>query len=75
MDTLGETNMFITQAIKNKALSLSGIPERDNRGRRQPSNKISDVKLQEFRNHINSYPLYESHYSRRKSDKNIYRRF
>lgn len=61
--------MFITQAVQNKAKSLSGVTERDNRGWGPPANKISEAKLLEVRNHINSYPLYESHYSRRKSNK------
>ncbi|KAE9528763.1 hypothetical protein AGLY_012338 [Aphis glycines] len=49
---------------KNKGLNISGIVNLDKRGKKSPKNKISDDRLIKVIEHINSFPSYESHYTR-----------
>ena len=49
-----------------------GLPKLDTRGRHEPPNKTSEEDKAFIRQHIESFPVYESHYSR--SD-NPYRRY
>lgn len=65
--TLDVTQMFVTLAILNQNASVSGAISNDKRGRHSPHNKHSVDKLNEIRQHISSFPTYESHYTRRKS--------
>lgn len=67
MKTFDETNMFITLALMNRNSNVSGQVSDDKRGLDSPANKTSEQKLKEVQDHINSFPLYESHYTRRKS--------
>lgn len=67
LDTFGETAGFIRNVITKKL--NDPISLKDNRGKSTPSNKFSDEKLSAIKNHINSFPAYESHYSRRHSSK------
>ncbi|XP_063216648.1 uncharacterized protein LOC134542596 [Bacillus rossius redtenbacheri] len=69
MNTLDETQMFVTLAITNRSTSTSGITQQDNRGKTSPGNAISDERLDEVRRHIQSFPSYESHYTRRTNNK------
>lgn len=39
------------------------------RGKRNPVNKLTEEKIREIKGHINKYPAYESHYSRRDTAK------
>ncbi|KAL4127037.1 hypothetical protein QTP88_011235 [Uroleucon formosanum] len=51
--------------IQKKKFSDSGtLQQHDNRGHHEPQNKMTEVK-EEMRNHIEKYPKYQSHYSRR----------
>ncbi|KAL4126982.1 hypothetical protein QTP88_011180 [Uroleucon formosanum] len=51
--------------IQKKKFSDSGtLQQHDNRGHHEPHNKMTEVK-EEMRNHIEKYPKYQSHYSRR----------
>lgn len=63
--TFDETEQIIKTIVKKKRNSNSGFIEVDIR--RDPANKISPIKVNEIRNHINSFPLYESHYTRASS--------
>lgn len=46
-----------------------GLIAPDQRGKHTPANKSSDLMFQSVMDHINSYPSYESHYSRQKSER------
>lgn len=41
----------------------------DHRGRRAPANKTPDDQLQDVKNHIESFPVLDSHYCRKQSDR------
>ncbi|CAG9764926.1 unnamed protein product [Ceutorhynchus assimilis] len=69
MKILDETQMFITLALDNSRLSLSGIVQPDKRGRHEPKNKHSQKIIQEAIDHIKSFPAHQSHYTRRTNDK------
>lgn len=71
MNTLDETEKFISYTVINKLASNSGITHADNRGRHTPLHKTAQSKINEVISHINSFPAYESHYSRRHTEKNI----
>lgn len=49
--------------------SLGGIVIEDCRGKHKPPNALSDEVIKFARDHIMSIPSYESHYSRRQTDK------
>lgn len=67
---LCETNSFIYGAIENKySEDAHGIIKPDQRGRRVPFNKISDKRIAEVIAHIDSFPAYISHYSRKHTSK------
>lgn len=68
--TLGETEKFITCVMQNKLLSTSGITHEDLRGKSAPPHKTPQNKIEVVRQHINSFPAYKSHYSRRHTNKN-----
>lgn len=67
--TLDETDKFLQNALKNKSQSVTGIITADNRGRHIPANVTSEDRLKKVVEHINSFPKYESHYTRRVNDK------
>lgn len=60
---------FVTNVVKNKNSSASGIVHDDRRGLSSPSNKITDADMELVRNHILALPAYESHYCRKDTDK------
>lgn len=66
---LNVTNKAIEVAARKKLASSSGAIEDDQRGAGTPDNALSAERLQEVVDHINSFPKYESHYSRNKTDK------
>lgn len=65
--TFGETNAFINNIIEQKSTASSGIIPVDGRGRNSPKNKIPVETLESVRQHIQSFPAYESHYCRQQS--------
>ncbi|CAG9772078.1 unnamed protein product [Ceutorhynchus assimilis] len=67
LKTFDESNRFVTNVLKNKAESSSGVCRDDKRGMSSSANKIPDADLQLVKEHINSIPSYESHYSRKKT--------
>lgn len=69
LSTLGETEKFVSCTMTNKLTSNSGITHTDKRGTHTPIHKTSETKLDEVRKHINSFLAYQSHYSRRHTDK------
>lgn len=69
LNTLGETEKFITVAVSKKLSSHSGITNTDQRGKHTPVHKTPQHKIDEVNEHISSFPAYESHYSRRHTDK------
>jgi len=69
LKTLDEKEGFIRSVTKNKGLNISGIVNLDKRGKKSPKNKISDDRLTKVIEHINSFPSYESHCTRKLNDK------
>jgi hypothetical protein len=67
--TLDEKEGFIGSVSKYKALNVSGILNLDKRGKKIPQNKISDDRFTKVIDHINSFPSYENHYTRKLNDK------
>lgn len=67
--TLSETDKFIRNTLRNKGSSLCGIVKDDLRGKHRPWNITSHEQRQEVIAHIESFPRYESHYTRRVNDK------
>ena len=65
----GETKAFIETVVQKKRYQISGIAHADLRGKHAPATKLSDYKIEAARNHILSVPRYESHYTRKKSEK------
>lgn len=69
--------MFLnTLCLGEKFVKLSlekhfdgGLITPDQRGKHTPANKPPDLMFQSVIDHINSYPSYESHYSRQKSER------
>jgi hypothetical protein len=66
------TNKFIAGYIKNKSSTSTGTPVNDKRGKQATVNKTSDSKVASFIAHINSFPAYDSHYTRKKVITSIY---
>lgn len=69
LNTLDEKEKFVRLALLNKLQHMSSVTETDKRGRHSPANKISEESREEVKRHINSFPSYESHYTRRNNDK------
>lgn len=67
--TLGETDRFIRTVIQKKIKSSGGVTTIDQRGNAMPTNRCSAEAIQEVFEHINSFPAYESHYTRKVSSK------
>lgn len=68
LSVLDESDNFIkTLGIKKQA-SFSGIISSDGRGKAENSKKHSEEKILNVRNHLRSFPAYESHYARKAND-------
>ncbi|KAJ9583050.1 hypothetical protein L9F63_022607 [Diploptera punctata] len=67
--TFGETTGFIERVAKKKRASPTGILPEHGRGKGTPQNKKSEDELQTVKNHILSFPTYESHYCRQRTTK------
>jgi hypothetical protein len=63
LSILGISNGRLNRALQAQA-SNGGLPHTDERGRHEPSNKNPPDKLQLVKENIQSFPAYESHYSR-----------
>ena len=57
------SNGRLTRALKASADNY-GSPQGDRRGRHTPANKTSDADIAFIKEHIQSFPKYQSHYSR-----------
>ncbi|XP_050499721.1 uncharacterized protein LOC126880090 [Diabrotica virgifera virgifera] len=66
---LGETKGFINVLVQKKKFSSTGIIESDQRGVGPPANKKSIEDITSVKNHILSFPSYESHYCRKSTNK------
>lgn len=67
--TLGETNKFIRTITNKKVNSPSATFFPDKRGKGKSTNKLPETIIEDIKNHIASFPAYESHYTRRDSAK------
>lgn len=67
--TLSETDGFLKTAIAKKLNSSVSSITPDKRGKGAAINKITDEKIRDIHDHINSFPAYESHYTRRDTAK------
>lgn len=67
LNTLSISNMVVVNIFKN--IEPGGIVKTDQKDRQTPSNKTPDETTQSVKKHISSFPHYESHYSREKSDR------
>ena len=59
----GVSSGRLTRLLSNQA-QHGGVPKLDSRGHKEPPNKTSEEDLAFVRSHIDSFPVYESHYSR-----------
>lgn len=59
--TRAKIDVIVQKSVKN----LFGFVGEDRRGKSEPFNKLKEDERQDILQHINSFPLYESHYSRR----------
>nr|CAH7746657.1 unnamed protein product [Callosobruchus chinensis] len=69
LKTFDESNRFLTNVIKNRQTSDSGICHDDRRGLSAPANKTLDSDIKLVHTHINLIPTYESHYCRKRTAK------
>ena len=60
----GISNGRLGRALEAQTTS-GGVPHTDQRGRHEPPNKTPPEKLELVKEHIESFPAYESHYSRK----------
>lgn len=56
----------VTRVLKHK--SMQHVPPIDQRGRKRSVNKTPDNKIAEVKQFIDQFPVYESHYTRHKSE-------
>ena len=62
----------MSTVAQKKRASTSGIIMEDQRGTNPPSQKIAEEKLEQARQHLLSIPSYESHYTRRDSERKYF---
>lgn len=67
--TLGETNKFLEVCSQKISSNCSGIYESDRRGKHPPKNKYTDDDIRKVTEYILKIPMYQSHYSRRDTNK------
>lgn len=67
--TLSETNTFLELCSLKVSSNCSGIYQGDIRGKNPPKNKYTDDDIKKVTDFILKVPLYQSHYSRRDSNK------
>lgn len=66
---LGESESFIENVVTKIWETMDAQPDVDMRGRQPPKNKTPEAKIDEVKKHIDSFPAYESHYSRSHTSK------
>ena len=64
LSIFGISNGRLGRALETQT-SSGGMPHTDQRGRHKPPNKTPPEKLELVKEHIESFPAYESHYSRK----------
>jgi hypothetical protein len=67
--TFDESKKFVENVQLKSRATISGAVQYDMRGRHSPSIKISEERLSIAKKHILSIPTYESHYTRRDTQK------
>ncbi|KAJ8966184.1 hypothetical protein NQ314_003696 [Rhamnusium bicolor] len=67
LNTVGVTDKFVRISLSKKRDSEVVLP--DNRGRHIPKNKLPETVRISVISHISSFPMYESHYSRARSNR------
>lgn len=65
LKTLDVSSKRVYNIFLKKNMSQTSISERDKRGKKVPGNKIPEASVQLGKHHINLFPKYSSHYSRR----------
>ena len=65
------SNGRLERALKAQE-STSGVIHQDQRGRHTPHNKTSRERLEGVKEHIEKFPCYESHYSRKSNPNRKY---
>lgn len=65
----GETKGFVQLIIQKKNVSPCGILPSDSRGLAPPKTKKTPEQMQDVKSHIQSFPFYESHYCRNRTNK------
>ncbi|KAK3931206.1 Dihydroorotase [Frankliniella fusca] len=65
---LNVSSKFIEIALHKKLSNVAGLVGNDKRGKTS-SSSVSERQRQEVKDHLNSFPHYESHYARNKTDK------
>ncbi|KAG8294870.1 hypothetical protein J6590_108570 [Homalodisca vitripennis] len=69
LNTLCISNLVVLNVLKK--IEPGGLIQADQRGKHTPINKTSDEIKNSVHQHINSFPKYESHYSKEKSEKHF----
>lgn len=67
--TFNESSNCIKTVAKKKKSTIGGTNVEDLRGKCIPKRKISEQQREEIRKQISSFPAYESHYSRKQTEK------
>lgn len=57
------SNGHLSRALQGQVAN-EGLPHSDQRGRHEPSNKTPEERVGYVKEHIETFPTYESHYSR-----------
>lgn len=66
---LNESDNFIKTVAEKKSISTGGTETDDLRGKTTPRHKVPDLKREEIKAHILSFPSYVSHYTRKSTSK------
>lgn len=70
--TLDITVKRYDNVVKRISANKTGVSPKDKRGKHVPSNKTVETVLQKVIQHIESFPMYTSHYSRNKNPSKKY---
>lgn len=57
---------WLQSVVNGKNCTFSGVPSHDKSGRKKPSNKISQDRIDVIKEQIKEFPLYTIHYRRKK---------
>ncbi|KAJ8930146.1 hypothetical protein NQ314_017076 [Rhamnusium bicolor] len=67
LNTVGVTDKFVRVSLSKKRDSGVALP--NNRGRHIPKNKLPETVRMSMISHISSFPVYDSHCSRARSNR------